>query len=73
MKFITSPRSAIIAQLAINTITNNITNPIFICLYILIFFNLKIEKEGYDLEHLTNQFMSPDEYALENTEASKTE
>jgi hypothetical protein len=31
-------------------------NPISACLFILIYFNLRIEKEGFDLEHLVDQF-----------------
>ena len=30
--------------------------PIGACIFILIYFNLKIEKEGFDLEHLVDQF-----------------
>ena len=30
--------------------------PIGSCVFILIYFNLKIEKEGFDLEHLVDQF-----------------
>ncbi|MGD2088098.1 MAG: hypothetical protein PVH61_18105 [Candidatus Aminicenantes bacterium] len=31
-------------------------NPISACLFILIYFNLRIKKEGFDLEHLVDQF-----------------
>lgn len=31
-------------------------NPITACLFILVYFNLRIEKEGFDLEHLVDQF-----------------
>lgn len=33
-------------------------NPISACILVLVYFNLRIEKEGFDLEHLVNQFDS---------------
>jgi len=36
-----------------------LVTPISSCVYILIYFNLRIEKEGFDLEHLVDQFASP--------------
>ena len=35
---------------------NILITPIGSCIFILIYFNLKIEKEGFDLEHLVDQF-----------------
>ena len=40
-------------------LTDILLNPITACLIILIYFNLRIEKEGFDLEHLVDQFGSP--------------
>ena len=34
--------------------------PISACIFILVYFNYRIEKEGFDLEHLVNQFGSGD-------------
>jgi hypothetical protein len=45
--------------------------PIGACIFILIYFNLRIEKEGFDLEHLVDQFgngtplAGPDEQSLD--------
>jgi hypothetical protein len=37
-------------------LVNILITPIGSCIFILIYFNLKIEKEGFDLEHLVDQF-----------------
>ena len=40
--------------------------PIGACIFILIYFNLRIEKEGFDLEHLVDQFGSGSPLAVTN-------
>jgi hypothetical protein len=37
-------------------LTDILITPIGSCVFILVYFNLKIEKEGFDLEHLVDQF-----------------
>lgn len=37
-----------------------ITNPIQSCIMIVVYFNLRIEKEGFNIEHLTDQFTRAD-------------
>jgi hypothetical protein len=37
-----------------------ITNPIYACIMIVLYFNLRIEKEGFNIEHLAQQFTLAD-------------
>ncbi len=43
----------------LNSIVSVLVMPIGSCVAILIYFNLRIEKEGFDLEHLVDQFEMP--------------
>lgn len=45
----------LVAQ-GINYLVEILFNPITACLFILVYFNLRIEQEGFDLEHLVDQF-----------------
>jgi hypothetical protein len=40
----------------IDHLVNILIMPISSCIFILVYFNLRIEKEGFDLEHLVDQF-----------------
>lgn len=40
---------------------NGLTAPIYTCILIVIYFNLRIEKEGYHIEHLAQQFTFAEE------------
>jgi hypothetical protein len=45
----------LVAQ-GVNYLVGILFNPITACLFILVYFNLRIEQEGFDLEHLVDQF-----------------
>ena len=49
-------QTKIILIYVIAHLTDILITPIGSCVFILIYFNLKIEKEGFDLEHLVDQF-----------------
>jgi len=49
-------QTKIILSYGIYYLVNILITPIGSCIFILIYFNLKIEKEGFDLEHLVDQF-----------------
>lgn len=49
-------QTKIILIYVIAHLTDIIITPIGSCVFILVYFNLKIEKEGFDLEHLVDQF-----------------
>jgi len=49
-------QTKIILIYGIAHLTDILITPIGSCLFILVYFNLKIEKEGFDLEHLVDQF-----------------
>jgi len=40
----------------VSYISMTLATPLSFCLLVLIYFNLRIEKEGFDVEHLTNEF-----------------
>ena len=40
---------------------SSLTSPFPACVYVLIYFNIRIEKEGFALEHLADQFASEEE------------
>ena len=42
----------------------SLTSPFPACVYVLIYFNIRIEKEGFALEHLANQFSTGEEEEL---------
>jgi len=52
------------SQMAVNIetinvlITQGLLAPLAACIFILIYFNCRIEKEGFDLEHMVEQFTS---------------
>jgi hypothetical protein len=50
----TSPSNVI--EIVISILPQIITLPFSSILLILLYFNLRIEKEGFDLEHLASQF-----------------
>jgi hypothetical protein len=54
--------SLIIVHPVINTlleqVVNSLVNPIMPCIIIVLYFNLRIKKEGFNIEHLANQFQS---------------
>jgi energy-coupling factor transporter transmembrane protein EcfT len=41
-------------------VSGSLVAPFYSCIMVLIYFNLRIEKEGFDVEHLVNQFSLPD-------------
>lgn len=45
----------LVAQ-GVNYLVEILFNPVTACLFILVYFNLRIEQEGFDLEHLVDQF-----------------
>jgi hypothetical protein len=54
-------------------LTDILITPISSCVFILIYFNLKIEKEGFDLEHLVDQFGTSSPLPSSNDREQKTE
>lgn len=45
-------------------VVNSFTAPIHACVTVVIYFNLRIEKEGFNIEHLAQQFTLPEEQGL---------
>jgi hypothetical protein len=46
----------------LNTMLSALTEPIHSCITVVIYFNMRIKKEGFNIEHLTKQFSLAKEY-----------
>jgi hypothetical protein len=55
---VSSTGMAIDAQQILLLLTQMLLAPIGACVFILVYFNIRIEKEGFDLEHMADQFSS---------------
>ncbi len=66
-------QTKIILIYAIAHLTDILITPIGSCVFILVYFNLKIEKEGFDLEHLVDQFGTSSPLSSSNDRGQMTE
>lgn len=46
----------------LNTMLSALTEPITSCITVIIYFNMRIKKEGFNIEHLTEQFSLANDY-----------
>ncbi len=45
----------------VSIIASILTNPISICMLVVVYFNVRVEKEGFNVEHLAEQFFLSDD------------